>query len=97
MSTNFVTLQISAPTYWGYNIKVLQQTLLNSSLEDIIHLLKSDMKIFFEEHNLMELKDGVDNLNLHIHQDIEPHHEIIYVCADHNHNNNAVDLNNNIN
>ena len=39
---------------------------MKMSETDIIEEMKVFMKTFFKIHNLEELKQGVDNLNLHI-------------------------------
>ena len=49
------------------------------SEKDIIEEMKVFMKTFFKIHNLEELKQGVDNLNLHIHGKITIG-ETIYLC-----------------
>ena len=49
------------------------------SEKDIIEEMKVFMKTFFKIHNLEELKEGVDKLNLHIHQKITIG-ETIYLC-----------------
>lgn len=72
-------IQISANIYNGFSIDIDNKRLSNMSEKDIIDEIKNIMKVFFLLHNLYELSNGVDNLNLHIHQDIIPS-EIIYVC-----------------
>jgi hypothetical protein len=47
--------------------------------KDIIDEIKNFMKTFFNIHNLEELRAGIDNLNLHIH-DRPPLGQTIYVC-----------------
>lgn len=48
--------------------------------DEIIKEIKIYMKNFFETHNLYILKQGVDNLKLHIHEDISNDKNIIYLC-----------------
>jgi molecular chaperone GrpE (heat shock protein) len=46
---------------------------------EIVEQIKKEMISFFKKHNLEELKEGVNNLNLHIHGPIS-FGDIIYVC-----------------
>lgn len=83
MDPVFITIQVSAPTYWGYKYQVPRQYALNVDHQNLIQELKTHMKNFFKLHNLMSLSEGVDNLHLHIHQKIEPHHSVVYACCHH--------------
>jgi hypothetical protein len=85
MDTEFITIQVSAPKYWGYKYKVPRVYALNVSKEVLIQELKIHMKNFFNANNLQELKEGIDTLNLHFDQDILPNHNVIYACC-HNSN-----------
>jgi hypothetical protein len=78
-SDNYTKVQISAPTYWGFNIDFPNNKIITMSEKDIIEETKVLMKKFFKIHNLEELKEGVDKLNLHIHQTIIIG-ETIYLC-----------------
>ena len=80
MDIKFITLQISARIYWGYQYKVPYEYAISVSKEALIEEIKIDMKNFFTVHNLEELKEGVDNLHLHIHQDIQSSQEVVFVC-----------------
>jgi hypothetical protein len=72
-------LQISAKIYWGFKIEVTKKFIVSNNIDDIILHMKTQMKKFFKLHNLVELLEGVDNLNLHIHNyDVED--PIIYLC-----------------
>lgn len=81
MENQFITLQVSAKIYWGYQYKVPLMYSLSVTSETLIHELKIHMKNFFSSHNLEELKEGVDKLNLHIHQEINTHSTVVYVCS----------------
>ena len=48
--------------------------------KDIINEIKSIMKTFFLLHGMEELKEGVDKLNLHIHDRPTSLGQTIYVC-----------------
>jgi len=81
METEFITIQVSAPKYWGYQYKIPRVYALNVSKEVLIQELKMNMKNFFNVHNLLELKDSIDTLKLHFHQDILPHNTLVYACS----------------
>jgi len=76
----YTKIQISAKTYWGFSIDIPDRRLVGMNETDIVEEIKSFMKIFFSIHNLEDLKEGIANLNLHIHQDIVPG-KTIYVCS----------------
>jgi len=72
-------LQISAKTYWGFRVDISKEDISFLTIDEIILHVKNQMKSFFKLHNLLELKEGVDNLNLHIHNyDIQD--PVIYLC-----------------
>lgn len=72
-------IQISAKIYWGFQVNISKDLLSSMKVDDIIIHVKNKMKIFFKTHNLLELQEGVDNLNLHIHNfDIKD--PVIYLC-----------------
>jgi hypothetical protein len=72
-------IQVSAKTYWGFNIEIPNNKLVLMTEFDIIEEIKKKMITFFKNHNLEELKEGVNNLNLHIHGQILTG-TTIYVC-----------------
>ena len=78
----YTKIQISAKLYWGFNIEIPNNKLITMTKDEIVDEIKSFMKTFFELYNLEELKNGIDLLNLHIHDDIIIG-QTIYVC-DHN-------------
>ena len=77
--TDFTKVQISAKIYWGFNIKISNNKIIIMSEQEIIEEIKNSMKIFFKIHGLEELKQGIEKLNLHIH-DRPALGQIIYVC-----------------
>ena len=82
-----VAIKISANIYWGYTYIIERNLITLISKEEIIQLVKYDMEDFFKKHNLLQLKDGVTNLNLHFHEDIKDTNvdtDTIYLC-DHKH------------
>lgn len=80
MIEQYTKVQVSAKHYWGFNVDFPNSRLMRMSKDDIVRELVEIMKIFFESHNLLELKEGVDQLDWHIHQNIVPG-QTIYVCA----------------
>ena len=81
---DIITFQVSAETYAGFKYYIPKIIANNMSSEDIIKDLKIYMINFFETHNLYLLKDGVNKMNLHIHDFAPFREDIIYVC-DHCH------------
>ena len=78
-SNNYTKVQISAKIYWGFNIEIPNGRIITMSEKDIVDEIETFMKTFFKIHGLDELREGVDKLNLHIH-DRPPLGETIYVC-----------------
>lgn len=87
-NTHFITLQVSAQKYWGYRYKVPMQYALSVTNETLIQELKISMRNFFELHNLLELRDGLKNLNLHIDGCVQHKNTVIFAC-DHRHEQNT--------
>ena len=77
-----VTIQISSKIYWGFKHYIDKKRINFMIYEDIIIETKQKMKQFFEENNLLELKEGIDKLNLHIHDLVGQlsDNNIIYLC-----------------
>lgn len=77
-----ITIQISVKTYWGFKNYIDKKLIDYMTYEDIVNETKQKMKQFFEENNLLELKEGIDKLNLHIHnlQGELSDNDIIYLC-----------------
>lgn len=72
-------IQISAKIYWGFQVNISKDLLRTMKVDDIIIHVKNKMKSFFKTHNLLELQEGVDNLNLHIHN-FNIKDPVIYLC-----------------
>lgn len=83
---NYMTIKISAKPYNGFQHKIKTEIFKKMSSTEIIEETKNVMKSFFKQHNLIELEQGVDKLNLHGHDDIPYNRPIIYLC-DSNHGN----------
>jgi hypothetical protein len=72
-------LQISAKIYWGFQVDISKEDISFLTIDEIILHVKNQMKSFFKTHNLLELQEGVDNLNLHIHN-FNIKDPVIYLC-----------------
>jgi len=79
-SSKFITVQISAKIYAGFQYKIPKDVIKNMTSEEIVLHTKKYMKNFFETYNLYLLKNGVDELELHFHDDIPYNRDIIYLC-----------------
>ena len=75
----YTIVQVSAKIYWGFNIKISNNKLILMSETDIVEEIKESMRRFFKKYNLEELKEGVNELNLHIHGPFDIG-KTIYVC-----------------
>ncbi len=62
----FRTFQISSELFWGYRLRV--DLSLYDSLDEIIHLVKLDLKRFLLGKNLQALAEKVDTMKLHMHE-----------------------------
>ncbi len=80
MNSENIILQISAPIYSGFQYKIPKSCILYMTPNEIIQEIKIYMKNFFKSYNLYILEEGIDNLNLHIHDDISIEKDIIYIC-----------------
>lgn len=81
------TFQISSDIFWGFQMTVDLTHFDN--LEQIIHVVKMDLKDFLLSRNLLELCAKVDAMNLHMHSPFKSFDElleksmeddIIYLC-----------------
>lgn len=84
----FITFVISATNYSGFTYKIPKNLVYNMSLADIINEVKIEMKNFFSNpHDLYLLKEGIDKLELHIHEELNLEtKDIIYLCDHKNFN-----------
>lgn len=81
MNDKFMTIKISAKLYTGFEYKIPIDIFNKMTMKEIIIEVKTYMKNFFSHpHNLYMLKEGVDNLDLHMHDDIPFNRPIIYLC-----------------
>lgn len=77
---DFVIIQISAPIYGGFRYSIPKYFIETMTQDEIIKEVKIFMKNFFEIHNLFILKEGVDKLELHFHEEIDKNKDVIYLC-----------------
>ena len=59
-----ITIQISAEKYWGFNFQVEKKKFVEMDIYMIIKDVKIRMYNFFNKHNLLELRDGVESLKI---------------------------------
>ena len=81
MDTKFISIKISDPIYWGFTYTIPLEYALSVEKNVIVEEMKKYMKNFFGSHNLINLQQGVDKLNLHLHQDITDINTEIYICT----------------
>jgi len=63
---NYRIFQISSELFWGYRLKA--DISMYDSLNDIIQLIKLDLKRYLLEKNLKALAEKVDAMKLHMHE-----------------------------
>ena len=79
MIIDFITFQISSDIFGGYQYKIPKMNIKMMTNDEIIAEVKISMRNFFESHNLLQLKDRIDKLQLHIHSD-NSEENIVYIC-----------------
>jgi hypothetical protein len=80
---NLITIKILAKPYNGFEYKISKKNFHKMSNFEIIEDVKIHMKKFFTNpYDLAILRDGVDKLDLHLHDDIPYNRPIIYLCDD---------------
>lgn len=76
-----ITIQVSAPYYWGFRCLLDINEIKQMSDEEITNYVKKEMEIFFKSNNLLDLYDGVKQLKLHIHDKNIYENNILYICS----------------
>lgn len=66
----YTTVQLSAKIYGGFQYKIPTELFNKMTYDEVIKETKIYMKNFFKIHNLYELHDNIDNLTLHMHDDL---------------------------
>ena len=80
---DFITVKVCAKLYNGFEYKIEKEKYKKMNFKEIVDEVKTYMKNFFTNpYNLYELRDGVDKLDLHYHDDIPHNRPIIYLCDD---------------
>jgi hypothetical protein len=86
-----ITFQFSHPIFWGFQVKIPYSNFElkirdSTTIQDIINFCVTKMEHFFDEHNLLGLKEMVqEERNMfHIHSDIESLHQIYYLIKNEN-------------
>ena len=78
---DFITIKISTKLYAGFTYKIPKETFKQMNIDQVITEVKIHMKNFFTTpHDLFLLREGVDKLELHVHDDIPYNRPIIYLC-----------------
>ena len=81
----FILFQLSCKLYSGFQYKIDINRIDFMTDEEIIDDIKKELKDILSKYNLQILKEGVNNLSLHIHDDFRnTYKNIVYVC-DHEH------------
>jgi len=81
-NSEYITIKINAKIYKGFQHKMKREIYNALTLKEVIYVIKNIMKSFFNENNLSSLEQGVDELELHFHDDIPYNRPIIYLCDD---------------
>lgn len=71
--------QISDKLFWGYRMRV--DLMYVDDIDAVVKIMKLDMKKFFIEHNLLELADKSQALQLHCHANSQSIRAILYETA----------------
>jgi hypothetical protein len=66
----YTTIQISAKIYGGFQYKIPTELFNKMSYDDVIKETKIYMKNFFKTYKLYELCNNIDDLSLHMHDDL---------------------------
>jgi len=83
MTEDFIIIKITAKIYHGFQNKMERSRFNSLSFEEVVSEMKTVMKSFFRENNLLSLEKGVDSLQLsHFHDDIPFNRPILYLCDD---------------
>jgi hypothetical protein len=78
---NTMKIYISAKTYAGFTIDIDNETYYKMTRDEVITHVKFAMKQYFTTpQDLYVLRDGVDKLKLHRHDDDTQRKDYIYLC-----------------
>lgn len=86
LNSQYITFQFSHPIFWGFQVKIPYSIFElkikdSTTIQDIINFCVTKMEHFFNEHNLLGLKEMVQQERnmFHIHSDIDSLHQIYYL------------------
>lgn len=72
--------QISSQIFWGFQLVIDIEAVNN--LDDVIRIIKDDLKAFLTSGNLLELRDKVDTMKLHVHYPLNTWEDIVEMTAE---------------
>ncbi len=79
----FITVKVRARPYSGFEYKIPKNICYKMSSQEIIKEVKTYIKNFFTNpYDLPFLREGIDKIEFHIHDDIPYNRPIIYLCDD---------------
>lgn len=79
----FITIKILAKPYTGFEYRISKDICHKMKSHEIIQEVKKYMKNFFTNpYDLPFLRNDIDKLNLHFHDDIPYNRPIMYLCDD---------------
>lgn len=86
LNSQYIIFQFSHPIFWGFQVKISYSNFElkikdSTTIQDIINFCVTKMEHFFNEHNLLGLKEMVqEERNMfHIHSDIDNLQQIYYL------------------
>ena len=76
---SYFTIEISAKLFKGFQYKMSIEQFSKLGSQEVIFEVKNYMKKFFRSYNLYELSEKVDDLDLHMHDNLyDP--EVMILC-----------------
>ena len=76
-----INITVSDPIYWGFTYKIPLDYAMNVNKDILVDEMKQYMKNFFGSYGLVYLQEGIDKLNLHLHNDIKETDTVVYMCT----------------
>ena len=81
MTDEFITIHVRAKIYHVFQYRIMKKKFIKLTVDEIINEVKTYMKNFFTNpHDLPILREGIDKLEFHMHDDIPYNRPIIYLC-----------------
>lgn len=72
--------QISSQIFWGFQLVIDVESVNN--IDDVISIIKDDLKAFLTSGNLLELRGQVDMMRLHVHHPFNTWEHILAMTCD---------------